>query len=126
MADRSDILLPDRQSTELAAIARRANPAAIHELPLENIDETRGFHPEWVVDRITPRPILFITTDDARLVPPEESALFYARAGEPNKLATLRGFGHCEVYAEPAFGQVMAKATAWFRSYIPPHALSAP
>ena len=50
-------LLPDRQSAELAAAARRANPAAVNELPLEFIDDTLGFHPEWVVDKIAPRPI---------------------------------------------------------------------
>ena len=119
LADRSEILLPDRQSAELAAIARRANPAAINELPLEYIDETLAFHPEWVVDKIAPRPILFITTDDDRLVPPEESASLYARAGEPKRLVTLSGFGLYEVYAEPALGQVMAETTAWFRRYIP-------
>jgi hypothetical protein len=37
MADRSQILLPDRQSAELAAAARRGNPAAVNELPLEFI-----------------------------------------------------------------------------------------
>src|SRR5262249_2549632 len=47
IADRSQILLPDRQSAELAAAARRANPAAVNELPLEFIDDTLGFHPEW-------------------------------------------------------------------------------
>jgi fermentation-respiration switch protein FrsA (DUF1100 family) len=50
--------------------------------------------PKWVVDRIAPRPILFITTDDDRLVPPQESEAMYARAGEPKKLAMLKGFGH--------------------------------
>src|SRR5262245_19780957 len=67
LADRSEILLPDRQSAELAAIARRANPAAVNELPLEFIDDTLGFYPEWVVDKIAPRPILFITTNNDRL-----------------------------------------------------------
>ena len=33
-------------------------------VPLEFIDDTLGFNPEWVVERIAPRPILFITTDD--------------------------------------------------------------
>lgn len=117
-ADRSEILLPDRQSAALAAAARRANPAAVNELPLEFIDETLAFHPEWVVDRIAPRPILFITTDDDRLVPPAESQALFARAGEPKKLVTLKGFGHYEVYAEPAFRQVMAEATAWFRQHL--------
>jgi uncharacterized protein len=120
MADRAQILLPDRQSAELAAAARRANPAAVNTLPLEFIDDTLSFHPEWVVDKIAPRPILFITTDDDRLVPPEESVALFARAGEPKKLVSLRGFGHYEVYVEPAFGQVMRETTAWFCHYLPP------
>jgi hypothetical protein len=31
----------------------------------------------------------------------------------------LQGFGHYEVYAEPAFSQVMTETTAWFRKYLP-------
>ena len=119
LADRSEILLADRQSAELAAAARRANPAAIGTLPLEYIDETLGFHAEWVVDKIAPRPILFITTDDDRLVPPEESEALYARAGEPKRLVILKGFGHYEVYTEPAFSQVMAETVDWFRQHMP-------
>ena len=79
LADRNDVLLPDRQSAELGAAARRDNPAAVTQVPLEFIDDTLGFNPEWVVDRIAPRPILFITTDDDRLVPPQESEAMYAR-----------------------------------------------
>lgn len=119
LADRGDILLADRQSAELAAAARRANPAAIGMLPLEYIDETLGFHAEWVVDKISPRPILFITTDDDRLVPPEESQELYVRAGEPKRLAVLKGFGHYEVYIEPAFSQVMAETVTWFKQHLP-------
>src|SRR5262245_64815595 len=84
-------------------------PAAVNELPLEFIDDTLGFHPEWVVDKIAPRPILFITTDDDRLVPPEESETLFVKAGDPKKLVVLRGFGHYEVYAEPPFGQVQSE-----------------
>ena len=120
MTDRSQILLPDRQSAELAAAARRANPAAVNELPLEFVDDTLSFHPEWVVDKIAPRPILFITTDDDRLVPPEESEALFAQAGEPKKLVVLRGFGHYEVYTEPAFSQVMSESIGWFQEHLPP------
>jgi uncharacterized protein len=118
--ERSEILLADRQSAELAAAARRNNPAAINTLPMEYVDETLEFNAEWVVDKIAPRPILFITTDDDRLVPPEESQALYARAGEPKRLITLKGFGHYEVYVEPAFSQVMSETLAWFRQYLPP------
>jgi dipeptidyl aminopeptidase/acylaminoacyl peptidase len=117
---REDILLPDRQSAELAAIARRTNPAAVSSIPLEYVHETLEFNPEWVVDKIAPRPILFITSDDDRLVPPEESIQLHARADEPKKLVVLRGFGHYEVYAEPAFSQVMDATIAWYREHLPP------
>jgi uncharacterized protein len=117
--DRSEVLLPDRQSAELAAAARRNNPAAINTIPLEYVDDTLLFNPEWVVDKIAPRPILFITTDNDRLVPPEESLQLYTRAGEPKKLVVLKGYGHYEVYAEPAFHEVMRATLAWFQEYLP-------
>ncbi len=118
--ERGEVLLPDRQSAELAAMARRTIPSALNTLPLEYVDETLGFHPEWVVDKISPRPVLFITTDDDRLVPPEESRELYRRAGEPKKLVVLEGYGHYEVYAEPAFSEVMNATLAWFQEHLPP------
>ena len=103
----------------LAAAARRHNPAAVNTIPLEYIDDTLSFNPEWVVDKIAPRPILFITTDNDRLVPPEDSKHLYVRAGEPKKLVLLEGYGHYEVYAEPAFSEVMAATLSWYRTYLP-------
>jgi dipeptidyl aminopeptidase/acylaminoacyl peptidase len=120
MVAREEVLLPDRQSAELAAAARRGNPAAVNRIPLEYVDETLQFHPEWVVDRIAPRPVLFITTDDDRLVPPEESRELYARAGEPKRLVVLSGYGHYQVYAEPAFSRVMQATLAWYALHLPP------
>ena len=117
--ERADILLPDRQSAELAAATRRGTPGAVSEIPLEFIDDTLGFHPEWVVDKIAPRPVLFITTSDDRLVPPEESEAMYRRAGEPKKLVVLRGWGHYEVYAGECFRQVMEPTAAWYREHLP-------
>lgn len=119
LADRNEILLPDRQSAELGAAARRDNPAAVTLLPLEFVDDTLGFNPEWIVDRIAPRPVLFITTDDDRLVPPQESEAMFARAGEPKKLVILKGFGHYEIYGGEAFRQVMDETVAWYRTHLP-------
>jgi len=119
MVERSDILLPDRQSAELAAAARKNNPAAVGTIPVEYVDDTIGFNPEWIVGKISPRPILFITSDDDRLVPQEESEQLYAHAGEPKKLVVLHGVGHYEVYAEPAFTEVMKETLAWYQKYLP-------
>jgi uncharacterized protein len=117
--DRNAVLLPDRQSAELATAARRGNPGAVGEIPLEFIDDTLGFHPEWIVDKIAPRPVLFITCDDDRLVPAEESESLYAHAGEPKKLVVLKGWGHYEVYTGEAFRQVIDPTLAWYREYLP-------
>jgi len=119
-AERSEVLLPDRQSAALAAAARAAIPGAVSQIPLEFIDDTLGFHPEWVVDKIAPRPILFITTDDDRLVPPDESIALYEKAGEPKKLVILPKWGHYEVYAGEAYRQVMDPTAEWFRQHLPP------
>jgi uncharacterized protein len=119
LVDRNEVLLPDRQSAELGATARRDNPAAVTQLPLEFVDDTLGFNPEWIVDRIAPRPVLFITTDDDRLVPPQESEAMFARAGEPKKLVVLKGFGHYEVYGGEAFRQVMDETVAWYKTHLP-------
>ena len=119
MVERADILLPDRQSAELAAAARKDNPAAVGTIPVEYVDDTIGFNPEWIVNQISPRPILFITSLDDRLVPPEESEKLYEHAGEPKKLVVLKGVGHYEVYAEPAFSEVMKETLDWYQTYLP-------
>ena len=117
--ERSEILLPDRQSAELAEAARRNHPAAVSTIPMEFVDDTVGFNPEWIVDKISPRPILFITTDNDRLVLPEESEQLYSHAKEPKKLVVLKGYGHYEVYLEPAFSEVMAATLDWYQQYLP-------
>jgi dipeptidyl aminopeptidase/acylaminoacyl peptidase len=117
--ERAEVLLPDRQSAELGMVARRNNPAAVTTIPLEFVDDTLSFNPDWVVDKIAPRPIMFITSDNDRLVPPAESEALYARAGEPKKLVVLKGYGHYEVYEGEAFRQVMAATTGWYSQYIP-------
>ncbi len=116
---RNEILLPDRDSAELSAKARRNVRGAVTEIPLEYVDDTLGFNPEWVVDRIAPRPVLFITTDNDRLVPPEESQALYDRAKEPKKLVVLKGYSHYEVYTGAALQEVMDATLGWFQQYLP-------
>ena len=126
MTERDEILLQDRASAELSAAARADNPDAVSTVPASFIDETLSFHADWVVDKIAPRPLLLITTEDDRLVPPEESRSLYDHAGEPKKLIMLKGYGHYDVYAEPAFGEVMAATLAWYRAHLPAQPLGGP
>lgn len=115
---RDEILFADRASAELGAAERRKHPAAVNALPLEYVDDTLIFNAEWIVDRIAPRPVLFVATDHDRLVPPEESVALHARAGEPKKLIILKGFGHYDVYSGEALRQVMAETIPWFQQHL--------
>ncbi len=126
MAERDEILLQDRASAQLSAAARAGNPDAVSTVPASFIDETLSFHADWVVGKIAPRPLLLVTTEDDRLVPPEESQSLYDLAGEPKRLVVLKGYGHYDVYAEPAFGEVMAATLAWYRAHLPAQSLEAP
>ena len=118
LAARDEILLQDRASAALSAAARAQNPDAVSRIPVSFIDETLSFHADWVVGRIAPRPVLLITAADDRLVPPEESRSLYDHAGEPKKLVVLKGYGHYDVYAEPAFGEVMAATLDWYGEHL--------
>ena len=126
MAERDEILLQDRASAQLSAAARAGNPDAVSTVPASFIDETLSFHADWVVGKIAPRPLLLVATEDDRLVPPEESQSLYDLAGEPKRLVVLKGYGHYDVYAEPAFGEVMAATLAWYRAHLPAQSLEAP
>ncbi|HEY3083222.1 MAG TPA: alpha/beta fold hydrolase [Chloroflexota bacterium] len=120
MADRGEVLQHDPLSAELAAQARRNLPGAAMQVPLEMIHETLHFRPEWVVDRIAPRAVLFVTSDADELVLPEESEQMYRRAGEPKKLVVLSGYGHYQVFVPPAIDQVIEETVAWYRRYLAP------
>ena len=126
MAERDEILMQDRASAALSAAQRANNPDAVSTVPASFIDETLSFHADWVVAKIAPRPLLLVTTEDDRLVPPEESQSLYDLAGEPKRLVVLKGYGHYDVYAEPAFGEVMAATLAWYRAHLPAQSLEAP
>jgi hypothetical protein len=88
------------------------------ELPLESAEAVIGFLPETVVDRISPRPILFMHCERDSLVAVRESEIGYARAREPKKLLLMAGAAHHDAYYSPVREQMMTAATDWFRQYL--------
>jgi fermentation-respiration switch protein FrsA (DUF1100 family) len=119
--ERNEILIPDRLSARIAAETRKNNPLVVSKVPLEYIDDTAGFNPEWVVDKIAPRPALFVTTDNDRLIPGEVDSM-YAHANEPKKLVVLKGFGHYELYSGEGFRQLTEVTLSWFTEKLPARA----
>ncbi len=69
-------------------------------LPLETAEDIINYHPERVVDRIAPRPLLLIAGDKDYLVGWEESSRLYELAREPKELIILPGMSHYQVYSD--------------------------
>ena len=112
------VLHMSAREKELWAAARAESSVEPAPVPLEFIDETMAFHPEWVVDKIAPRPLLLIATELDGVTPPEESQKLYDVAGEPKKLVMIPDCGHFEVYTAAPFDQTCSETVAWFDTYL--------
>ncbi len=118
--ERPVILYLDPASRKISAETRKNAPGAAESIPLSFVDETLGFNPEWVVDRIAPRPAMFIGCANDQVVLPEEMETLHRLAGEPKKLVMLEGHGHYDVYGGVAFSKVLAATINWYNEHIPP------
>lgn len=91
------------------------------ELDLASVDAMFGYRPDWVVDRISPRPVLMIYGERDNLVPPEETLECYAKCGEPKKLVKLPRANHYDSYEfhNPEMSKIVHRETAaWFKQYL--------
>lgn len=112
------ILYMSAREKELWAAARADSAVEPAPVPTEFIDETMAFHPEWVVDKIAPRPLLLIATELDGVTPPEESQKLYDVAGDPKKFVMIPDCGHFEVYAGAPFDQTCTETVAWFDTHL--------
>jgi dienelactone hydrolase len=117
-APRESILRLDPESLARSTASRQATAGAASEIPLEFIDETVAFRPEWIVDRLAPTALLLVTCERDAVVPPAESEALYRRAGEPRRLVVIAGAGHYDVYAGAAFERTMAESLSWFGEHL--------
>ena len=88
---------------------------------MASVEALLRYRPDWVVDRIAPRPVLFVAAEYDSIVPPEEVVATYEKCGEPKKLVTLPGARHNQVYEfsdSEHFETVASEATNWFRQYL--------
>jgi hypothetical protein len=119
--DPLEIVPPDPASRAFLEEVYREFPQMRCELPLETADALVEFRPETVVDRIAPRPLLFVHGDADRLVPADESRSLWARAGEPRRLEIVPGMGHFD-WAAPGstgFGRVAELAVGFLQEVLP-------
>jgi pimeloyl-ACP methyl ester carboxylesterase len=122
VVQRGDIMLRDPDALrQRAAQFPAGQPLPPEDIDLESAEACMRYRPEWVVDRIAPRPVLMITAARDALVPPEEQLACYERLREPKRLVTLPKAGHYDTYEfrNPAVAAVVHEETAaWFRRHL--------
>jgi len=87
-------------------------------MTLESAERILEWTPISFIDRITPRPILFLATSGHDVVHPAWAvAEAYERAREPKRL-TFLPFGQLELYSEPGLAVSIRHATDFFREHL--------
>jgi pimeloyl-ACP methyl ester carboxylesterase len=122
MAPFGEIMLRDPDSArQREQHAQQGHTFQSEERDLESAEAAFHYRPEWVVDKISPRPVLMIYAERDNLVPPEEQLSCFAKCGEPKKLVKLAGCGHYDSYEfrNPETSKIVYTETiAWFRQYL--------
>ena len=116
---RSDeIMPPDPESHAWHIRVIEDFPERKYELPLATAEAILEFRPVTMVDKISPRPVLFIAVENDYLVPTEQTRRLFELAGEPKGLLILEDVTHHGVYSGEPFQKVMTAATDWFHRYL--------
>ena len=76
------------------------------------------FQPIEVVDRISPRAILYIASEKDVLTPAEDIVEMYKRTRDPKKLLVIPGIGHHEIYEEPYLSQIKKTSMDWLKEHL--------
>ncbi len=122
IVQRGEIMLrdPDALRTRAAQFPE-GQPLPPEDIDLESAEACMRYRPEWVVDRISPRPVLMFWADRDALVPVEEQLACFERCREPRRLVRLHGAGHYDTYEfrNPAIAGIIHEETAaWFRQHL--------
>jgi len=88
----------------------------VNEITLRSLEMYDEYEPGMWIERISPRPLLFIVPTGDVLTPAEDALAAYQRALEPKRLVTVPG-GHYAVY-EGEFATTSGEAIAWFQRYL--------
>ena len=86
---------------------------------LAALEKIMEFKPIEVVDRISPRAIMYIAAERD----PNDSLLdMYQRTRDPKKLWLIRGIGHYKVFEEPLLSQLIETCQQWLWQHAGPRA----
>jgi len=117
-----EIMLRDPESQRQRDMhAQAGHTFQSEERDIESAEAVMRYRPDWVVDKISPRPVLMIYAEHDNLVPPAQQLSAYKKCGEPKKLVMLPKSGHYDSYEfrNTVTCQITYTETiAWFKQYL--------
>ncbi len=108
------IATPERKTTTLKSDVDGRVPT---EVQLASAEAIFAYKPIEVVDRIAPRALMLICTENDAVTPEEHSYQLYERAGGPKRLVVQTGTTHYAAY-EHYREVVNPLVTEWFERYL--------
>jgi len=108
------VATPERKQT---TVKKDVDSRIPEKVPLRCAEAIIEFAPEDWVARISPRAILFISTEGDAVTPEDQTLRLYAKAGEPKKLILQKETSHYKAY-DDYFDSVTPQIVAWYDRYL--------
>jgi uncharacterized protein len=116
VSPREDLMVvtPERVQT---AVKRDVDSRIPERVPLRCAQAIIEFTPEDYVAAISPRAILFISTEGDAVTPEDQTFRLYEKAGQPKKLILQKETSHYKAY-DQYFDQITPQIIDWYNRYL--------
>lgn len=108
------IVTPERRQTSVKKDVDYRIPESV---PLRCAEAIMEFTPEDYVAAISPRAILFISTEGDAVTPEDQTFRLYEKAGQPKKLILQKETSHYAAY-DQYFDEVTPQIIDWYDRYL--------
>ena len=108
------VATPERKQTTVKKDVEHLIPDRVS---LRSADSLLEFSPEDYVARISPRAILFISTEHDAVTPEDQTFRLYEKAGQPKKLILQKETSHYAAYGD-CFDAVTPQIIDWYDRYL--------
>ncbi|MBM3940800.1 MAG: alpha/beta hydrolase [SAR202 cluster bacterium] len=115
-----EVFAPDPKSAEVRARVVGGPPGMDVRMPsvtLQSAERMLEFKPVELVERIAPRPVLFVAAEHDAPTPADGIVDLYWRARGPKRLEIVPGITHYEVYAGPHASRLLDWTDTWLRDH---------
>jgi pimeloyl-ACP methyl ester carboxylesterase len=113
-----EIMVRDPEALKHEQELRARYPNRAFKLPLETGEAIINFQPITVVERISPRAIMFVGVENDWLIPTSETLELFERAKQPKSLLMMPAIGHHGIYYGEHITQVLSAAADFYDHHL--------